>query len=499
MATKTTAAPERPEKSIAIGVTDDHRPVGLMPPSFPPEYVAGSVAPFFLASNFVGETPSLPMIDLTLTKEGACPVQWWGMLYEDWVPNPREEGTTVFLTGYENRGPNNERKKIYMTATTPDLIDTKYRAKIQRFYDRFLADANAGAPMMRKYFDNYYDLYWDLHVGATGSEIPDEVRQFSSRFNTVLGFYYPTEEIVRDAYMQARATREALKAWLDGRVQRILDGKQPDADRTFVYYWLKNGGLGENFRRMDIVFECFHNFLAFSQWGNSVYNVAAKLEPTHGDPKVRSWFVRTMENSPDKADTKGAFTPLDRFVMELFRTINPNEGSLSRPIRTRQLLSSEFNSVATPHLAASMSPRHWENPTEFDPDRYKTAPTSADNDEARAKQAGLARCPFHKEALAVKDGRKVEMTNSAFGAVYSEIEGTPHPVVDTAGYAPFGFGYRRCAGEHLTMEFLKEFLRKVWKDKLSFVKLADPHPGQIPVNPRTVLNDDIAFRRGDRS
>jgi hypothetical protein len=486
--------PGRSEKTITIKLPEDERPIGLMPPTFPPDYVAGSVVPFFLASSYVGETPSLPMIDLAFTKEGACPVQWWGMLYEGWGPNPDEEGTTVFLQGYENRGPNNERKKIYMTATTPDLIDTKYRGKIQRFYERFLADANAGKPMMNNYFEKYYDLYWDLHVGATGSEIPAEVKQFSASFNTVLGFYYPTLEIVLDAYMKVRSTREALKAWLDVRVQAIKDGKQPNADRTFVYYWLKNGGLGENFRRMDIVFECFHNFLAFSQWGNMVYNVAAKLEPTHGDPNVRAWFEKTMKNGPDKADGS-AFTPLDRFVMELFRTINPNAGSLSTLERVRQLLASEFGSISTPHLAASMDPRHWENPAEFDPDRYKTAPTSADSDEATAEKVGLARCPFSKESFPVKDGRKVKMTNSGFGAVYSEIDGTPHPVVDTAGYAPFGFGYRRCAGEHITMEFVKELLRLVWKDKISFVKLDIEKPGQVPVNPRTVLNDDIAFKR----
>jgi cytochrome P450 len=87
------------------------------------------------------------------------------------------------------------------------------------------------------------------------------------------------------------------------------------------------------------------------------------------------------------------------------------------------------------------------------------------------------------------------MTNSAFGAVYSEIDGIPHPVVDTAGYAPFGFGYRRCAGEHFTMEFIKEYLRAIWKDNISFIKLDIEKPGQVPVNPRTVLNDDIAFKR----
>jgi hypothetical protein len=489
------AQPQHSEKSIATKLWGDAGPIGLMPPSFPADYVARSVMPFFLAGSYVGETPSLPMIDLALSKEGACPVQWWGLLYEDWVPKPHDEGTTVFLTGYENRGPNNERKKIYMTATTPDLIDTKYRPKMQGFYKRLLADANAGKPLMRQYFDDYYDLYWDLHVGATGNEIPAEVRQFSTAFNTVLGFYYPTLEIVRDAYMQARGTRGALKAWLDVRVQTIKDGKQPHADSTFVYYWLKNGGLGENFRRIDIVFECFHNFLAFSQWGNTVYNVAAKLEPTHGDPSVRAWFERTMQSGPDESDGR-PFTPLDRLVMELFRTINPNAGSFSALTRARQLLSSEFSSIMTPHLAASMHPRHWSNPREFNPDRYKSAPTSAENGEERAKKAGLARCPFSKEAFPAKDGRKVEMTNSGFGAVYSEIDGVPHPVIDTVGYAPFGFGYRRCAGEHLTVEFIKELLRAVWRDDISFVKLDIDKPGQVPVNPRTVLSDDIAFKKG---
>ena len=492
-----TKAHSKPKESFALKLPIDTLPEGVAPPNFEPEYVAGAVAPFLLSGEFTGETPSLPMIDLAFSKEKAVPVQLWGMLYEGWVPNPKEEGLSVFMQGYENRGPHNERKRIYMTATTPDLIDAKYRPKLQRFYDRFLDGANAGRPMMQHYFENYFDLYWDLHVGATGDEIPREVREFSVAFNSVLGFWFPTTEPVHQAFMQARRTREPLKAWLDMRVQRIIDGKQPNADRTFVHYWLKNGQLGENFRRIDIVFECFHNFLAFSQWGNMVYNVAAKLEPTRGDASVRAWFERTMSD-PDRHDasgSQGAFTPLDRFVMELFRVICPNGGSFSTMQRRRALLGAAFSGIVTPHPEANMSPLHWTNPTEFDPDRYKTAPTSADDGASRAKEAGLARCPFHKEPFAVKDGRGVEMTNSAFGAVYSDVDGTPHPVCDTAGYAPFGFGYRRCAGEHLTVEFVKEFLRKVWREKLTFRKLELDHPGQAPVNPGTVLTDDIAFNK----
>ncbi len=472
----------------------DSRPVGLLPPMFDADYVAGAVAPFLLSSSYIGETPSLPMIDLALSKEKAVPIQLWGLLYDGWGPNPEQEGLTVFMQGYENRGPNNERKKIYVSAVTPDLIATKYRGKLTSFFEKLFLDANAGKPLMQTYFDNYYDLYWSLHVGVTGDAIPPRVKAFSAAFNAVLGFLYPTSDIVHQNYMRARETRQALKDWLDTRVQAIIDGTVPNADRTFVYYWLKNGGLGENFRRKDIVFECFHNFLAFSQWGNMIYNTAARLAPNTGDSRMRTWFERTMANGPDEVD--GTFTSLDRFVMELFRIISPNGGSLSTLERRRQLLGSEYSSILTPHLRASTDARHWSNPDEFDPDRYRSAPTTVDNDEARAKAIGMARCPFPKASFAFKDGRQGQVTNSAFGAVYAVVGDTAHPLCDTAGFAPFGFGYRRCAGEYITIEFIKEFLRAVWHGQISFVKLDLAAPGKVPVNPGTVLNDDIAFSVG---
>jgi len=79
----------------------------------------GSVAPFFMASSYVGETPSLPMIDITCEQGGGLPRSvGWGMLYEGWC-RTRRRGHHGLPASYENRGPNNERKKIYMTATTP--------------------------------------------------------------------------------------------------------------------------------------------------------------------------------------------------------------------------------------------------------------------------------------------------------------------------------------------------------------------------------------------
>jgi hypothetical protein len=48
------------------------------------------------------------------------------------------------------------------------------------------------------------------------------------------------------------------------------------------------------------------------------------------------------------------------------------------------------------------------------------------------------------------------------------VDGTPLPVCDYAGFAPFDFGYRRCPGEQLTIQVFEDFLRKVWRDKITF-------------------------------
>ena len=87
---------------------------------FDPDYINNVIEPHLLVRTYQGERPFLPMIDVKLSKENAMPDDLWGLISETWKPDAKN-GVILFLQGLENRGPNNRRKRIYMSAMTPDL------------------------------------------------------------------------------------------------------------------------------------------------------------------------------------------------------------------------------------------------------------------------------------------------------------------------------------------------------------------------------------------
>jgi cytochrome P450 len=461
---------------------------------FDPAYVKHVIVPHFLDSVYQGERPSLPMIDLKLTKQNAMPSFLWGLLNDSWKPGPEEDGVTVFLQGLERRGLDNLRKKIYMSAVTPDLYRPMYGDKVMAFFDELLDDSNAGKPLMRTYLEGYFDLYWDLHLGVKGDAIPKKVRQVGASLNSVLAYGDPAEKTVYENYMIVRSHRSYLTTWIDERISDLIKGRTANPEKTFVHYWIKNGREGHDFSRKDVIFECVHGFFAFSQWGKTIYKIMLKLAKNAGDQNVRNWFKRTMESNFDEA-RHAAFTPLERFVMELFRTISPNAGSESALEEPEPAPYQRHAYVITPHPTTSLDPRHWRDPEKFDPDRYNSVPTSDQIDDAKCQELGFARCPFDRKTFDVADGRKVALHNSGFGTVYGVLDGKPLPVCDYAGYAAFGFGYRRCPGEQFTVHVFEDFLKKVWKSKVEFEQLSISNPEPLPIGPATVIGDNVGFTR----
>lgn len=494
-------APSLPDKIL----TAVQRFRKTIPANFDPEYVEKAVIPFFLTSFYEGERPMLPLIDVNFSKENALPYDLWGLISRDWRPSP-EDGVTVFLQGLEKRGPNNLRKRIYFTGVTPDLYKPMYSAKVVAFFDKLMDQKFANKPFMRHYLDYYFDLYWDLHLGVTGDAIPFEVRQIGKSFNTVLAYRNPLLPITYDNYMIVRERLDFLKSWIDDQLADIENGKMKNAEKTIAWYWLKNADDGRHFAKKDVVFECFHNFVALSQWGNSIFGIMSRLSEDGGDPAVREAFRTTMNGNFD--DANGApFSPLELLVMELFRVISPNGGSISaiHDARTSAYGGSpqqkfgfpleRHSYISTPHTSTSLDPVHWKDPNAFDPSRYLGVPTSAQVNEDKCRQIGLAQCPFAITDFEVKDGRKANITNSGFGTVFGVVEGKNLPVCDYAGFAPFGFGYRRCPGEQLTIQVFEDFLRKVWRDKIVFHRLNLAGPGQVPIGPTAVVEDDVGFDR----
>ncbi len=214
--------------------------------------------------------------------------------------------------------------------------------------------------------------------------IPPQVRVIGESFNTVLAFRDPTLPIVYENYMAVRSLLPFLKTWIDERLDDIANGRIAHPEKTFAWYWLKNAGNGEHFSKKDLVFECFHNFVALSQWGNTIFGIMSRLSQDGGAPEVRASFEKIMSGDHDNANG-GPYTPLELLVMELFRTISPNGGSLSALEDTRQSQAGDnygdSNSpyvrfglpyerrsfMITPHTSTSFDPRHWTESTAIRP------------------------------------------------------------------------------------------------------------------------------------
>ena len=171
--------------------------------------------------------------------------------------------------------------------------------------------------------------------------------------------------------------------------------------------------------------------------------------------------------------------------MELFRFISPNPGSFSAsPMFRKSPITGSDGYVLTAHASACRDPRHWQDPDDFNPARF----------DKLAEVRIPTGCPFEMTRMRVKDGRTVDITNTPFGTVYGEHDSIPMPILDYPGYAPFGFGYRRCAGELFTVEVFKDLIRKIINEKLVF-RTVTAAPKKVPVGPFLVIDDRIGFCR----
>ncbi|MGF1681935.1 hypothetical protein [Photobacterium minamisatsumaniensis] len=398
------------------------------------------------------EVLTLPTINLNLSKENALP-----QFMDEWEKTA-QDGTTIYLQDYAERGENNRKKKAYFSALTPDLFNDAYREKVSCFFEQLLDKDNVDKPIMSNYQNSYLDLFWSLHLDVMPNDIPDYAKGIGLNFMNCLALVTPlvplSEENAIDrmhsyykSYMYVRENRSKLDRWIKPHVDTIV--ANPDKyTNTFVHYWDINGDknmAGGHFEKNDIVFECFHNFLALNQWGNVIYNIMNLLREDNNEPQalqIQAYHQELMSGDYNVND--GDFTKLDYFVFDLLRAIMPNDGSISRAKYDGKI--NQFTDTLNIH------------------------------DHNQVKLA---------------DGRTIE--NNAYGTTYSSHSGGQCPVAETAGYSPFGFGYHRCPGELFTANIFKIFLITAWDNDIGFKLNEGTTHKPIAVAPAAFVPDNITF------
>ena len=465
----------------------------------------------------------LPMISREDFHKKNSLVQWaMGLVFRDWFPT--DNNTSVFLENYEDRGtcPENQTKRIYFSALTPPLYSAQYQSKVEKFLAQLFDPENEGKPLLEVYTSKYWEFYWEIHLGILPDDIPQNILDVGTLFVGTLAEPLRTD-FMKD-YKRVRDLHEPLFCWIGSEVDKMLnDMKKGNADKhksTWVYYWLYNAGLTgggravPEFRTEEVVFEVFHNFIALSQWGNSLYLFAARLKDSQ-DWK-REWEKAFQPNQVIGA-SGGTFSLQDRFVMEAFRVASPNGGSMSHmePLRSdsdstkvipsgkggcihmqeRNKGSQEVvqNHITHTHPSNSNDPFNWKTcPMKFAPERYHEHKAASSENPPGSDSVNPKLFPV--DPLVTIENAKVKLTNSAFGTVYPEVDGTAHPVYDHVGYAPFGFGYRRCPGELFTIDLFKDLFQYLADHRIEFVNYTGGGIKPVRIAPGTVYNDNITFK-----
>ena len=382
--------------------------------SLPDNIIHEYVTPIFDKSILIKKEMT-NQFDKTITsKEGSLPffINMFTTphtLLGTWV------GDSIFRTDYSKRGKNNRYKEVYMEALGSEDLE-EYRDVIIRYFN------STFTPHLEK---NYFDFIQKINIDLT--------------YLIHFGFL-PNEEDYKGCYYFIEAVRthilklDDIKKQIDNLPsfhKRTLNYiNSAENQKTIVGKWWSKKHLSPN----NIFMEFIHNILGMAiNWTNLTYKYM--LNHTQG----------IVPDIPEHPELRKAY------IYECFRFLLPTRFTSSNVKKPEIFnLPKDANTLAIHDLKI---PCHSAKYFGSDPQHFILQRMENHQKDTVSLKS---KCPFSGFFDSPK-GAKIACGTELF---------------EKEGYLPFGEGYRRCPGEHLSMIFLEELAEQVKRMKYT-IKLKD--------------------------
>ncbi len=355
---------------------------------------------------------------------------------------PKSEAWTLFLTNFEDRGyagdttlPStdewilaNYQKKVYMNALSLDKLQF-YIPKIEAFVNKSFAEATAyDKPLTSSFQENVVLFFLNIHIGT--QDFPEYVIKYFSDFIKFVGIGDPANPERAELLMYGNTTAPSIFEYFREKNIEVL----ANADTSCIAYWWSQAGLSSD----ALVFECVHNIVAFSQFSNVLYSVVyAGLHPVNPLsallPQYKNFLVEyaNAATSNDKLNV----------VRESYRILAPNSVSFSlvKPVVP------DANVIKARHSHQSIMIMNQPVSSAFQAGAYFTYNPTQYNTDFATNLDNLVGLPVVTDVLAASATSPLDQET-----VVDTSTSPVRPIVPIFAkpiYAPFGLGYRRCAGE----------------------------------------------------
>ena len=397
---------------------------------------------------------------------------------------PKAESWTLFLTNFDDRGYSgplslpewqlaNYQKKVYMNALSLDKLQF-YLPKIEAFVNTSFSDISTyGKPLVSSFEENLVLFFLRIHIG--NQDYPDYVIKWFSDFVKFVGIGDPSNPERAQLLMYGNTTSPLIFEYFRLKNIEVIS----NADKSCIAYWWNQAGLSSK----ALVFECVHNIVAFSQFTNVIFSVVyAGLHPINplnpALPQYKNFLVEytAAPTSDDKLNV----------VREAYRILAPNSASFSlvKPVvpDANVLKARHFHQSIMISNLPGTQPQQLGAYFTFNPTQY--------NANFRTNLDNLVGLPVVTNILETSTTSSLDqetVVDTSTLPVRPIVPIFPKPI-----YAPFGVGYRRCAGEMLSYLITEKLFSKF--STVTFEQRAGVYP-LVSIAPFKRVSDDIFVKQ----